>query len=145
MYTKEKIIFLLANYKFFIYHEFGYMVISNNLQLLRETNISTKWNVKTQKFIISPLLDKFISYWVATTIMEDLVFSFRILVVFVIDANRKFHWVIEGELWALKMTVWPFARGNNRGTIAEKYHCFWIKWKLSSIKIEVPTFLSFKT
>ena len=145
MYTKEKIIFLLANYKFFIYHEFGYMVISNNLQLLRETNISTKWNVKTPKIPILPLLDKFTSYWVATTIMEDLVFSFRILVVFVIDANRKFHWVIEGELWALKMTVWKFARGNNRETSADQYHCFWIKCKLSSVKIEVPTFPSFKT
>ena len=59
---------------------------------------------------------------VATTFIEDVIFSFGICAVFTIDVNRKWRGVIEKTLQALNISVSPLSQVNHKGMIAEKCH-----------------------
>ena len=56
--------------------------------------------------------------------MEDVVLSFVMFLVVIIDANRNFSRVFEGVLKELNINVWVLSQGNHKGDIAEKYHHF---------------------
>ena len=57
----------------------------------------------------------------AKKLMEDAVLSFSICAVVIIDSDGKFHWISEGALQALQITVYQFEKLNHKKIIAEKY------------------------
>ena len=76
---------------------------------------------------------------VYTTFMEDVILTFRISAVVVIDEYRKFCRVFEEAIKALKITVCKISQGNHKGICAEKYpHFFKTKCKLLSVNTEAP-------
>ena len=56
--------------------------------------------------------------------MEQVVLSFGMVAVIIVDTDSKFLGVFEAMCTALDIELWPLARGNYKGLLVEKYHRF---------------------
>ena len=76
------------------------------------------------QFVISILVNEAISETLAKLFMEQVVLSFGMVAVIVVDADSKFLGVFQAMCTALDIELWPLARGNHKGLLVEKYHRF---------------------
>ena len=56
--------------------------------------------------------------------MEDFVLLFGMVATIIIDSYIRFKNIFKYMCADLGIIYWPLARGNNKGTIIEKYHLF---------------------
>ena len=96
------------------------------------------------QFVISIIVDDARSEILAKLFMEQVVLSFGMVAVVVVDADGKFLSLFEKMCSALGFIFWPLARGNHKGNSVEKYHRFLNNPKRSSAQIQEPTFHSLK-
>ena len=60
----------------------------------------------------------------AKVFMENVVLAYGMVSILVVDTDARFCEVF-GELCTiLEITLWSLARGNHKGNIVERYHCF---------------------
>ena len=76
------------------------------------------------QFVISSVFCNINAEILANTFMEVVSLSFGLTAVIVVDADSKFISVFEEMCTALKIHLWPLARGNHKGHSVEKYHRF---------------------
>jgi len=76
------------------------------------------------QFVISSVVENLTAEVLAQALMEDVVLTFGMVAVVVVDADSKFLHVFEEMCTELKIMLWPLARGNHKGNSVEKYHCF---------------------
>ena len=76
------------------------------------------------QFIVSSVIENPIAASLAQLFMEDVVLTFGMVAVVVVDADSKFLGEFEEMCKALKMIFWPLARGNHKGMGVERYHRF---------------------
>ena len=76
------------------------------------------------EFVISTLLEDATAALLAKAFMENVILSFGVCSVVVIDADSKFCGEFEAMCTILKIIVWPLARGNHKGLSVERYHRF---------------------
>ena len=76
------------------------------------------------QFFISSIVQNINTEILAKTFMEKVVLSLGITALIVVEADNKFKSVFEEICTALKIHLWPFARGNHKGLSVEKYHTF---------------------
>ena len=76
------------------------------------------------QFVISSIAANPTAESLAQTFMEDVVLTFSMVAVVVVDADSKFLKEFEQMCKALGMIFWTLARGNHIGNSVEKYHCF---------------------
>ena len=60
----------------------------------------------------------------AKLFMEQVVLSFGMVAVIVVDSDSKFKSLFEKVCSILKITFWPLARGNHKANSTERYHGF---------------------
>ena len=60
----------------------------------------------------------------AQLFMKNIVLSFEIVAVIVMDASSKFSNIFEAMCEILKVYFWPLSRGNHKGNSVEQYHEF---------------------
>ena len=69
--------------------------------------------------------------------MEQVILTFGIVAVAVVDADRRFLSTFEATYKPIKLTFWPLSRVNHKGNSVERYHRFFLtKPKLSVDRIE---------
>ena len=56
--------------------------------------------------------------------MEQVIFTFDMVAVVVVDADSKFLHLFEETCKALVFQFWPLLRGSHKGNSVEKYHRF---------------------
>ena len=56
--------------------------------------------------------------------MEEVVLSFGMVAVVVVDSDSRLRSAFEEMCKCLKIKFWPLARGNHKGNSVEKYHRF---------------------
>ena len=71
----------------------------------------------------------------AKLFMEEVVLSFGMVALVLVDADRRFRGAFEEMFKCLQITFWNLARGNHRINSVEKYHRFFKKHNLSQDKI----------
>ena len=76
------------------------------------------------QFVVSSLVTNPTASSLAILFMENVVLSFGMVAVVVVDADSKFKGVFEELCDILKITYWPLARGNHKGLGVERYHRF---------------------
>ena len=74
------------------------------------------------QFVVSSVTFDTTASFLAKTFMEDVVLTFGMCAVIVVDAASTFKGVFEEMCDILDITLWPLARGNHKGNSAEKYH-----------------------
>ena len=79
------------------------------------------------QFVVSNITTETHAEHIAKILMENVVLSFGMAVILVVDTNSRFKRVFKDMCTALGIIYWPLARGNHKGTIVEKYNCFLIK------------------
>ena len=76
------------------------------------------------QFVVSSATENPTAESLAQTFMEDVVLTFGMVAVVVVDADSKFLREFEEMCKALKMVFWPLARGNHKAMRVECYHRF---------------------
>ena len=76
------------------------------------------------QFVISILVDDTSSENLGKLFMEQVVLSFGMVLVVVVDANSKFLNLFQDMCQRQDFIVWPLARRNHKGNSVEKYHRF---------------------
>ena len=76
------------------------------------------------QFVVSTLVDDATSENLARLFMENVVLSFGMVAVVVVDADSKFLNDFKTMCDVLKITFWPLSRGNHKGNSVERYHRF---------------------
>ena len=76
------------------------------------------------QFVISILVHEAISEILAKLFMEQVVLSFGMVAVVVVDADSKFLDLFKAMCVALDIVFWPLSRGNHKGLSVERYHRF---------------------
>ena len=70
------------------------------------------------QFIASSLVYDPNAAVLAEVFMTEIVFSFSMVAMIVVDADNKFRGVFEDACNRSKITFWPLARGNHKGNSA---------------------------
>ena len=94
------------------------------------------------QFVISILVKEAVAETLAKLFMEQVVLSFGMVAVIVVDADSKFLGTFQMMCNALDIKLWPLARGNHKGLLVEKYHRFLNKTQ-AIIGAETGTHMSF--
>ena len=94
------------------------------------------------QFVISILVDDARSEILAKLFMEQVVLSFGMVAVVVVDADSKFLHLFQEMCSKLDFLLWPLARGNHKGNSVEKYHRFLNKTQ-TIVRADMGTHLSF--
>ena len=76
------------------------------------------------QFVVSTNTPETHSEHLTELFMENVVLSFGMVVIIVIDANSRFKVVFKDMCAALIIIYWPLAFGNHKGMSVEKYHRF---------------------
>ena len=76
------------------------------------------------QFVVSSITENPTAESLAQIFMEDVVLTFGMVAVVVVDADSKFLREFEQMCIALKMVFWPLARGNHKAMRVECYHRF---------------------
>ena len=76
------------------------------------------------QFIISSIAKSTTAESLATLFMEEVVLSFGMVAILVVDADSRFLGAFEAMCKILRITFWPLARGNHKGLGVEKFHRF---------------------
>ena len=76
------------------------------------------------QFVVSCEVLNMNSHSLSKRFMEDVILSFGMVTVVVVDANSKFCSVFEAMCTALKIHFWPLARNNHKGFSIERFHRF---------------------
>ena len=76
------------------------------------------------QFVVSSVTFDTKATVLAKLFMEDVILSFGMVAVVVVDADSRFRGVFEEVCTILKITMWPLARGNHKGLSVERYHRF---------------------
>ena len=76
------------------------------------------------QFVISILVKEATSETLAELFMEQVVLSFGMVAVIVVDADSKFLGAFQAMCTALDIELWPLARSDYKGLLVEKYHRF---------------------
>ena len=74
------------------------------------------------QFVVSTLVENPTSELLTHLFMENVVPTFWIITVVVVDTDSKFLCVFKDMRSMLKIHFWPLARGNHTGNIVECYH-----------------------
>ena len=74
--------------------------------------------------IINILVNNVRAKTLAKLFMEQVVLSFGMVDVIVVDADRKFLSLFKEMCFRLDLIFWPLARGNNKANNVGKYHRF---------------------
>ena len=89
------------------------------------------------QFIVSCILIDTRSEALSNLFMEQVILTFGIVAVAVMDADRWFLSTFEATYKPIKLTFWPLSRVNHKGKSVERYHrLFLTKPKLSVDRIE---------
>ena len=72
---------------------------------------------------VSSLLHDPTTAVLAEVFMQEVVLSFGVVAVVVVDADNKFCGTFEEACNTLKITFWTLARVNHKGNSVERYHC----------------------
>ena len=76
------------------------------------------------QFVISSITFDTTALQLSQLFMSDVVLSFGMCAVLVVDEGSNFKSVFQEMCSILKITCWPLARGNHKGLGVEKYHRF---------------------
>ena len=94
------------------------------------------------QFLISIFVNDAISKILEKFFIEQVVLSFGMVEVVVVDADIKFFTLFKAMYVALDIEFWPLARGNHKGLSVERYRQFLNKTQAIS-GTETGTHLSF--
>ena len=76
------------------------------------------------QFVISTIVTNPNSTKLAQLFMEQVLLSYGMCSVVVVDADSKFRATVKDMCAKLKIMFWPLARGNHKGLSVERYHRF---------------------
>ena len=76
------------------------------------------------QFVLSILVNEVTSEILGKLFMEQVVFTFGIVAVVVVNADSKFLHLFEEICKAIGFKFWPLSRSNHKGNSVEKYHRF---------------------
>ena len=76
------------------------------------------------QFIISIIVKEANSMNLGKLFMEQVVLSFGMVAVVVVDADSKFLHSFKEMCKRLNINLWPLSRGNHKGMSVERYHGF---------------------
>ena len=76
------------------------------------------------QFVVSCILTDTSAAALAEIFMAQVVLSFGMVAIVVVDADNRFRSTFEAMCKSLKLTFWPLARGNHKGNSVERYHRF---------------------
>ena len=76
------------------------------------------------QFVISSVTYDITALELSQKFMSDVVLSFGMCAVLVIDEGSNFKGVFQEMCSILKITCWPLSRGNHKGLSVERYHRF---------------------
>ena len=76
------------------------------------------------QFVVSSPTTGITAARLAQLLMKDVVLSFGMCSVIVIDYGSSFMQAFKLMCEALAITYWCLSRGNHRGKLVERYHCF---------------------
>ena len=76
------------------------------------------------QFIVSCLTTTTTAEALGKLFMEDVVLTFGMVAIVVVDAGSRFRGTFEAMCKILKLTLWPLSRGNHKGDSVEHYHRF---------------------
>ena len=79
------------------------------------------------QFVVSIIADNASASHLAKLYMENVILTFGMCAIVVVDADNSFRGVFEEMCTILKIHFWPLARGNHKGLIVERYHRFFNK------------------
>jgi len=74
------------------------------------------------QFVISTIVTDSISSSLAKVFMEQVVLSYRMVAVIIVDVDSKFHGSFSTMCNLLNITFWPLACYNHKGLSIERYH-----------------------
>ena len=74
------------------------------------------------QFVVSSIVKNPDAALLAKTFMEDVILTFGICAVVVVDSDSKFKSTFEDMCTKLNLMYWPVARHNHKGVTVEKYH-----------------------
>ena len=90
---------------------------SHKLQLMNALGNLTQ-------FIVSILVNEATSKILGKLFIEQVVFTFDMVAVVVVDADSEFLHLFEEMCKALGVIFWPLSRGNHKGNDVKRYHRF---------------------
>ena len=76
------------------------------------------------QFVVPTIVKDTTSEYLAKLFMENVVLSFGMVVVVVVDADSKFLHLFQAMCIALNIVFWPLSRGNHKDLSVERYHRF---------------------
>ena len=76
------------------------------------------------QFVVSILVSDATSENLAKLFMEQVVFTFGMVAIVVVNTDSKFLSLFKYMCLKLDFMFWPLARGNHKGLSIEKYHRF---------------------
>ncbi len=76
------------------------------------------------QFVISSVIKNPNSVELARIFMDEVLLTFGMCSVIVVDADSKFRSAFEDTCKKLRIMFWPLARGNHKGLSVERYHRF---------------------
>jgi hypothetical protein len=76
------------------------------------------------QFVVSSITFDITALQLSQLFMSDVVLTFGMCAVLVVDEGSSFKSVFQEMCSILKITCWPLARGNHKGLGVEKYHRF---------------------
>ena len=76
------------------------------------------------QFIVSCILIDTRSEALSKIFIEQVILTFGMVAVVVVDADNRFRSTFEAMCKLLKLTFWPLSRGNHKGNSVERYHRF---------------------
>ena len=76
------------------------------------------------QFVVSTVTYDVRSHVLAKIFMEEVILSFCMVPVVVVDADSRFLSAFEEACKILKIKFWPLARSNHKGLSVERYHRF---------------------
>ena len=68
--------------------------------------------------------------------MEQVILTFGMVAVVVVDTDSRFRSTFEAMCKLLKLIFWPLSRGNHKGNSVERYHRFLNKTQTISGQVE---------
>lgn len=74
------------------------------------------------QFIVSSVVKNPDAALLAKTLMEDVILTFGICTVVVVDSDSKFKSIFEDMCTKLNLMYWPVLRHNHKGVTVEKFH-----------------------
>ena len=76
------------------------------------------------QFVVFCILTDTTAAALSEIFMSQVVLSFGMVAIVVVDADSRFRSTFEAMCTMLKLTFWPLARGNHKGNSVERYHGF---------------------